>query len=153
MSNKIDLEEYLAMSWHYSVEPSAWEGEKGYWAWVSELPNCSTFASTQSKALSTVAELLPLYLKAALASGATVPTPESRDPDADQAGGTIVLRIPKSLHMGLKRAAQTEHTSLNQFALYALTKVVCQTTFPTRASDTGKKKPPMKSKTNKRAAR
>src|SRR5207253_318380 len=76
-------------------------------------------------------------LQAALASNVNVPTPDSRDPEADEAGGTIVLRIPKSLHIGLKHAAQAEKTSLNQFALYALTKMVCQTTTP--AADTATK--------------
>lgn len=130
MSKKIDLDEYLKLSWHFAVESSEWEGEEGYWAWVSELPNCSTFAPTQSGALAAVSKLLPSYLKAALESGATIPTPTSRDPEADDVGGTIVLRLPKSLHIGLKHAAQTENTSLNQFALYALTKMVYQTNAP-----------------------
>lgn len=130
MSNKTQLERYMAMSWHFSVSPSQWEGEKGYWAWVSELPNCSTFARTPGEALSTVAELLPAYLTAALQSETEIPIPESRNPDADESGGTIVLRVPKSLHIGLKQAAQAENTSLNQFALFALTKMVCQTTAP-----------------------
>jgi antitoxin HicB len=130
MSKKRNLEQYLTMSWHFSVASSKWEGATGYWAWVSELPNCSTFGTTQADALSAVATMLPAYLSAALESNVAIPTPEGRDPDADEAGGTIVLRVPKSLHIGLKHAAQAEKTSLNQFALYALTKMVCQTTAP-----------------------
>ncbi len=132
MNQKSKLREYLAMSWHFAIEASEWEGEKGYWAWVSELPNCSTFGYTQSEALSSVAEMLPVYLEAAVQSNASIPEPESREPTMDEMGGTIVLRIPKSLHYGLKQAANTENTSLNQFALYALTKAVCQTTQPAR---------------------
>lgn len=130
MKTQSELDQYLNLAWHYSVAPSDWEGQNGYWAWVSELPNCSTFAPTPAEALSAVAQLLPAYLKAALESRATVPLPESRDIDANEAGGTIVLRVPKSLHLGLKNAAKAEKTSLNQFALYALTKMVCQTTMP-----------------------
>lgn len=130
MGKKTTLSEYLRMSWHFAVEPSEWEGEQGYWAWVSELPNCSTFGSTQSEALSAVANMLPAYLKAAMKSKVAIPNPESRAADADAVGGTIVLRLPKSLHLGLKQAAQKENTSLNQFALYALTKCMCQTTAP-----------------------
>ena len=130
MKKKVNLGEYLNLAWHYSVTPSEWEGQKGYWAWVSELPNCSTFGATPAEALSAVAQLLPIYLKASLESNATVPVPESRDSGVDEAGGTIILRLPKSLHMGLKNAAKAEKTSLNQFALYALTKMVCQTTRP-----------------------
>ncbi len=130
MSKKINLDEYVSMPWHFSIQSSEWDGKPGYWAWVSELPNCSTFAASQAEALSKVAQLLPAYLKAAVESNANIPTPEGREPEADEVGGTIVLRIPKSLHLGLKQAAQTENTSLNQFALYALTKMVYQTTLP-----------------------
>jgi antitoxin HicB len=130
MTKKTKLEEFLNMPWHFCVERSEWEGEDGYWAWVSELPNCSTFGATQSEALSAVAEMLPAYLKATLRSNAAIPTPAARAAEADEVGGTIVLRLPKSLHLGLKHAAETEHTSLNQFALYALTKSVYQTTAP-----------------------
>lgn len=134
MNQKSRLREYLAMSWHFAIEASEWEGENGYWAWVSELPNCSTFGYTQSEALSSVAEMLPAYLEAAIQSNAPIPEPESREPAMDEMGGTIVLRIPKSLHYGLKQAANSENTSLNQFALYALTKAVCQTTKPAKAA-------------------
>src|SRR5271170_5068891 len=130
MNKKHTLQDYLNMPWHFSVEPSDWEGEKGYWAWVSELPNCSIFAPTLWEALTAVAQSLPAYLKVAIASSASIPVPTGRDSEAELAGGTIVLRLPKSLHLGLKHAAETEQTSLNQFALFALTKMVYQTTGP-----------------------
>lgn len=127
---KAKLKEYIDLPWHYSVAASEWEGEKGYWAWVSELPDCSTFGKSRLKALETVANLLPDYLAAALESNSPIPKPESRSLDASDAGGTIVLRIPKSLHLGIKQAAKAENTSLNQFALFALTKMVYQTNLP-----------------------
>lgn len=130
MSKQTKLSEYIEMPWHYSVAASEWEGQKGYYAWVSEMPNCSTFASTPSEALSVVAALLPSYLKVALESKTLIPRPESRDTETEDFGGTIVLRVPKSLHMGLKNAAKAEKTSLNQFALYALTRMVYQTSLP-----------------------
>ncbi len=152
MSRKTDLDEYLSMSWHFSIQPSEWEGERGYWAWVSELPNCSTFGSTQSEALSAVVQLLPAYLKAAIESNASLPAPERREQEADDVGGTIVLRLPKSLHLGLKHAARTENTSLNQFALYALTKMVYQTTRPDTIRLTAKKKPATRKTTSRKTA-
>lgn len=140
------------MPWHFCVEPSEWEGEKGYWAWVSELPNCSTFGRSQAEALSAVARLLPTYIKTAIRSNAVIPTPTNREAEADKVGGKIVLRLPKSLHLGLKQAADKENTSLNQFALYALTKVVCQTTAPaarTARKSAVKKAAPPKKRLNK----
>lgn len=129
-AKKARVQEYLNLPWHYSVEASNWEGEKGYWAWVSELPDCSTFDKSRVKALEAVANLLPEYLLAALESNANIPIPESGSVDAADLGGTIVLRIPKSLHLGIKQAAKAENTSLNQFALFALTKMVYQTNLP-----------------------
>jgi len=134
MHKQEKLNEYLEMPWHYSVAPSQWEGQNGYCAWVSELPDCSTFALTPAEALSMVAQLLPEYLKIALESQAVIPAPESRDAQSEDFGGTIVLRVPKSLHMGLKNAAKAEQTSLNQFALYALTRMVYQTNLPAVSS-------------------
>jgi antitoxin HicB len=151
MTKKMNLDEYLSMSWHFSIQPSEWEGEQGFWAWVSELPNCSTFGNTQSEALSTVAKLLPAYLKAAVESNASIPTPVGREPEADEVGGTIVLRLPKSLHLGLKHAARTENTSLNQYALFALTKMVYQTTVPDTMRLTPKKKPAARKVTAKKS--
>lgn len=148
----MNLDEYLSMSWHFSIQPSEWEGEKGYWAWVSELPNCSTFGRTQSEALSAGAQLLPAYLKAAIESDSGIPTPEGLEPEAEEVGGTIVLRLPKSLHLGLKHAARTENTSLNQFALFALTKMVYQTTRPAALRSTAKRKKGAGKNTAKKAA-
>jgi antitoxin HicB len=130
MSENSLLEDYLALPWHYSVAPSVWEGEAGYWACVCELPDCSTFAPTQEEALLAVAQSLPAYLAAALESKAEIPTPEKLGSAVDDLGGTIVLRLPKSLHLGLKNAALKENTSVNQFALYALTKAVCLANSP-----------------------
>lgn len=141
MNKKKNLDDYMNMPWHYSIQPSEWEGEQGYWAWVSELPNCSTFGRTQSEALSAVAQLLPGYLKATIKSTSSIPVPEGCTTDVEEVGGTIVLRLPKSLHLGLKRAANTENTSLNQFALYALTKMVYQTTKPDVMPVISKKRP------------
>jgi antitoxin HicB len=130
MTKRLGLKDYLEMPWHFAVEPSNWEGEKGYWAWVCELPNCSTFGRSPSDALTAVAQSLPVYLEAAIDSKSSIPIPLGHEPEIEEVGGTIVLRLPKSLHIGLKKAAETENTSLNQFALYALTKMVYQTTGP-----------------------
>jgi predicted RNase H-like HicB family nuclease len=79
MNKKLILQEYLNMPWHFAVKESDWEGEKGHWAWVSELPDCSTFGHTQAEALATVEDCLPIYLKAALDSKVVIDEPSSRD--------------------------------------------------------------------------
>lgn len=46
---------------------------------------------------------LPDYLAAALESNSPILTPESRSLGASDASGIIALRIPKSLHLGIKQ--------------------------------------------------
>lgn len=40
--------------------------------------------------------------------------------DLEEYSGRFVLRIPRSLHRSLKKAADTEGVSLNQYILYKL---------------------------------
>ncbi len=47
-----------------------------------------------------------------------VPLPNS----ADRYSGKFVVRVPKSLHRSLAAAAEREGVSLNQYALYKLSK-------------------------------
>ena len=47
---------------------------------------------------------------------------ESYKKELDEYSGTLVLRIPRSLHKQLKEAAQMEGVSLNQYMLYKLAK-------------------------------
>lgn len=70
MNEKPDIDDLLERTWQYSVAPSEWEGQKGYYAWVTDMPARSAFASTQAEALSAVAHLLPTYLQAAAESNA-----------------------------------------------------------------------------------
>lgn len=64
------VNKYLAMPWHYSSEASKWEGEKGFWVWVAELPDCSTFSNSLEDGLAKLPSLLSHYLKVAVASKA-----------------------------------------------------------------------------------
>ncbi len=66
-----DIDCYLNLPWHYSTESSTWEGEKGYWVSVAELPECSTFAPTLEEGLKMIPNLLREYLKIAIVSSKT----------------------------------------------------------------------------------
>jgi len=125
---QITINDYMNLPWHYSTEASTWEGEKGYWISVAELPDCSTFASKIEEGLAIMPRLLREYLKTSLASQANIPMPE-RAEDLSLAGN-LSLRIPVSLHMGVKNAAKLQKTSINQFAVKALTEAVTRTVKP-----------------------
>ncbi len=130
---QMTINDYMSLPWHYSTEASEWEGEKGYWISVAELPDCSTFASKIEEGLARMPSLLREYLKASLASQANIPMPE-RSEDLSLAGN-LSLRIPISLHMGVKNAAKLQKTSINQFAVKALTEAVTRTAKPFASVD------------------
>ncbi len=140
MSKKnIEVDYYLNLPWHYSTEASNWEGEKGYWVAVAEIPECSTFAPTLEEGLQIIPNLLREYLKVAIVSGAQIPMPNDRSElDNEKPVDKILLRIPFSLHLGVKNAAKKEKTSINQFALKALTEAVTKVSRPNSAAPTMK---------------
>lgn len=57
----------------------------------------------------------------ALNDGTTVSLEEFRQ-SLEEYSGRLVLRIPRSLHRELKKAAEIEGVSLNQYMLYKLAK-------------------------------
>ena len=129
MSNKkTTVDQYLQLPWHYCTEASKWEGEDGYWVSVAELPDCSAFASSLEKGLVLIPRLLREYLTVALKSKATIPLPEQAQETL--LAGKLLLRLPASLHLGIKNAAKREGTSINQFALKALTEAVIHVAKP-----------------------
>ncbi len=73
MDNK-QIDHYMSMPWHYCTEASEWEGEKGYWVSVAELPDCSTFAVRLEDGLAAIPDLLREYLKVAISTNTPIPT-------------------------------------------------------------------------------
>ena len=130
MTNKkqIEIDRYMDLPWHYCTQASEWEGEKGYWVSVAELPDCSTFAVKLEEGLAAIPNLLREYLKVAISANAPIPTPEN--PVEPALVDKILLRVPMSLHMGVKNAAKQERTSINQFAVKALTEAVTKLVKP-----------------------
>ena len=63
-------------------------------------------------------EAIEGYIETKLAHGIHVPEPFN----ADKFSGKFVLRIPKTLHYKLSVEAEKEGVSLNQYALYKLSK-------------------------------
>ena len=128
--SKLSTSSYLSMPWHYCSEASEWEGAKGFWVWVAELPDCSTFATSLENGLAQLPALLDQYLRVAIASKAKIPLPEVPRRGSSQFAGRLLLRVPASLHMGIKTAAKQERVSINQFALKVLTEAVTKSTAP-----------------------
>ena len=66
-------------------------------------------------------EAASLAAAEAMDDGSTVSLEELRR-ELEEYSGKLVLRIPRSLHRELKKAAEVEGVSLNQYMLYKLAK-------------------------------
>lgn len=66
-------------------------------------------------------EAASLAAAEAMDDGSTVSLEELKR-ELEEYSGKLVIRIPRSLHRDLKRAAEIEGVSLNQYMLYKLAK-------------------------------
>src|SRR5205823_5026343 len=73
--------------------------ERGYLAWVAELPGCSTTAETPEAAVSALRDAMATWIETAIVDGAPIPEP-SDIPDR-RFSGRMLLRLPKTLHRAL----------------------------------------------------
>src|SRR3954469_12430380 len=105
------VEEYLDLA--YSISLS--RAEDGDWlATVDELPGCEARGAVPAEAAARVHEAMGDWIAAALAEGKAVPTPRNG------LSGRLLVRMPRTLHADLARAAAREQVSLNQFITAAL---------------------------------
>src|SRR4051794_26767854 len=109
------VEEYLDLA--YSISLS--RAEDGDWlATVDELPGCEARGAVPEEAAARVHEAMGDWIATALAEGKPVPTPRSG------LSGKLLVRMPRTLHADLARAASREQVSLNQFITGVLSAAV-----------------------------
>jgi antitoxin HicB len=111
------IEEYMHLPYRYVLTHDEDEdGNEGFVAEVEELPGVYSQGETPQIAIEGIHDAMLGWLSVALEDGMSIPEP--RNP-AD-CSGRVLLRIPVSLHAELKREAEREGVSLNQFISSAL---------------------------------
>lgn len=106
------------------------EEDEGFIAVAADLPGCSAFGETQHEALTELQSAIVAWIEAARAAGNPIPDPSQ--PAAENLySGKILVRMPKSLHAQLARAAKTEAVSLNQHVVFLLTWAATHRTLTT----------------------
>jgi antitoxin HicB len=95
------------------------EEDEGYIATVPDLPGCSAFGETSVEAVNEAGAAISTWIVAARAAGNAIPQPSR---PAALPSGRVLLRLPKSLHASLIAGAAQEGTSLNQYAVYLLSR-------------------------------
>jgi antitoxin HicB len=111
------LQEYLNLPYHVSLVRG--ENDRGKRAWaasVEELPACTASGSSPEDAVRRLREAMEEWIAAALARNEAVPEPRSDSTHS----GRLLVRMPKTLHAQLTRAAEKDGVSLNQFITGAL---------------------------------
>jgi predicted RNase H-like HicB family nuclease len=94
-----------------------WEEDDKVWvAEVYDLPGLLAHGPTQAAAVTAAAEVTELWLEVAREEGREIP-----EPSVDDASGQLLLRMPKELHRCVRRAAERNGVSLNQYLVYLLT--------------------------------
>lgn len=105
------VERFIRLPYHLSVVRDGEEKGMPWTASVEEFPGCSSRGKTPDEALSGVQEAMASWIMVALKEGREVPEPRS----ASSHSGRLLLRMPRTLHAELTRAAERESVSLNQF--------------------------------------
>lgn len=112
------VKDYMELPYGIVVKKIKDESGEYYYAEVLELEGCQSDGDTAAEAYSNVLEAMEGYIETKLENGFEVPVPKA----GDGYSGKFVLRIPKTLHRNLAIAAEHEGVSLNQYALYKLSR-------------------------------
>lgn len=112
------VKEYMKLPYNFIIQKVNDESGEYYYARVMELDGCQSDGETFDEAYQNILEAMEGYIETKLENGLDVPLPNS----ADRYSGKFVVRVPKSLHRSLAAAAEREGVSLNQYALYKLSK-------------------------------
>lgn len=113
-----NIREYLELPYNFIVQPIKDESGVYYYARVLELDGCQSTGETFEEAYENVKEAMKGWIETKLEAGFEVPLPVGYD----NFSGKFIVRIPKSLHYRLSIEAEQEGVSLNQYALYKLSR-------------------------------
>ena len=113
-----DVEYYMSLPYNYIIQPIKDESGDYYYAKVLELDGCQSTGDSFEEAYNSLKEAMKEWLEIKLEHNLEIPMPIV----SDNYSGKFVVRIPKSLHYKLSIEAQEEGVSLNQYALYKLSK-------------------------------
>jgi antitoxin HicB len=96
------------------------EEDQGYIAEVPELKGCSAWGESEVEAFESVTKAASAWIESAHANGIEIPTPI----DERKVSGKFPLRLPPELYRELAFEAAMQGSSLNQFLVYKLSRLV-----------------------------
>lgn len=112
------IEYYKELPYNFTIQHINDESGSYYYGRILELDGCQSTGETFDEAFEGLEEAMEGYIETKLENGFEIPEPMN----TDNFSGKFNLRIPKSLHFRLAMEAKKEGVSLNQYALYKLSK-------------------------------
>ena len=112
------VEDYLELPYNFIVQLVKDESGFYFYARVLELDGCQSTGESFEEAYENVKEAMRGWIETKLEAGFEIPLPVGYD----DFSGKFIVRIPKSLHYRLSIEAEQEGVSLNQYALYKLSR-------------------------------
>ena len=113
-----NLDYYMGLPYNFNIQQMEDEGEKYFFIKVTELDGCMSDGKTMEEAQSNVLDAMRGWIEVALEHGDFIPEPKK----IEDYSGKFVLRVPKSLHHRLAYESSLEGVTLNQYALYKLSR-------------------------------
>jgi predicted RNase H-like HicB family nuclease len=114
----LTVKEYMKLPYNYIVKPITDQSGAYYYATVLELDGCQSTGETFEEAYNSLLEAMEGWIETKLDNNYPIPEPVS----PEQFSGKFIVRLPKSLHYKLTLEAEREGVSLNQYALYKLSR-------------------------------
>lgn len=118
MKEKRDVKFYLQQQYSIVINEINDDSGKYFFGRYQELEGCQSHADTIEELIKNMKIALEGYIENSLELNLPIPLAKSDD----DFSGRFMVRIPKSLHRDLVIEAEREGTSLNQYALYKLSK-------------------------------
>jgi antitoxin HicB len=114
------VDRYVDLPYHITLVQDVENDGSSWIAAAEELPDCSSRGETAEEAIAGLKDAMATWISAALREGRDIPEPRS----AKSHSGRLLLRMPRTLHAALTKAAERENVSLNQFITDSLASVV-----------------------------
>ncbi|WP_229775485.1 type II toxin-antitoxin system HicB family antitoxin [Anaerosalibacter bizertensis] len=108
----------MSLPYNYLIQPITDESGSYYYGKVLELDGCQSTGETFEEAYKNLQEAMEGWLEVRIEYGDPIPQPLGDE----NYSGKFVVRIPKSLHRKLATEAEREGISLNQYAMYKLSR-------------------------------
>ena len=115
---KKDLNYYMELPYNFIVQHVKDSDTNYYFSRVLELDGCQSDGETKEEALENLREAMEGWIETKLEFGDEIPEPV----ETGSYSGKFLIRVPKSLHQRLSLEAESEGVSLNQYAMYKLSK-------------------------------